>query len=148
MLKFILFLFLDLSDFLIVTEPDKSILRKLWIGEKFSVQLQAFRPYHSYNPIGVACDAVNKRVYWTDNYREEVYVTDFDAKMSKKIVENIRGYSRLAFDSIARNLYITEDFSNKIIVANIAGNSTRKKTVASVKNPQSIALDLQLGYVQ
>lgn len=120
-------------------------MRKVWIDGQFTPI--SFNPYHAFNPIGVACDAANQRVFWTDDWRTKVYVTDFKAKTSREIVTDIRGYSRVAYDSIAENLYITEPVSDKIIVANILGNNTRKKNLVSIQNPRSIALDLQHGQV-
>ena len=118
-------------------------MKKVWIDDIFSAN--AFNPSHVYNPIGIACDAVNKRVYWTDNYRKAVYMTNFNATLSVQIASAVKGRSRVAFDSTSRNLYITEDVEDKVVIANLAGNKTRKKTIATIKNPQSITLDIKDG---
>ena len=133
----------EFTDFIIVTEPGASAMKKVWIDDIFSAN--AFNPSHVYNPIGIACDAVNKRVYWTDNYRKAVYMTNFNATLSVQIASAVKGRSRVAFDSTSRNLYITEDVEDKVVIVNLAGNKTRKKTIATIKNPQSITLDIKDG---
>ncbi|MCB0638108.1 MAG: DUF5050 domain-containing protein [Lewinella sp.] len=100
-------------------------------------------------PAGVALDAAQNQVYFTDSFRNKVYRVNSDGTEKAVITSGLSGASGIALDLANGHIYWTEENNSsagRIGRANLDG--TNKITLLSgLNDPEQLALDLLNGKI-
>ncbi|XP_022250540.1 low-density lipoprotein receptor-related protein 2-like [Limulus polyphemus] len=119
-------------------------IRGLWLNS------QRFFPIHKSlaNAVGISFDEVEGRVYWVDINTEAtgVYSSLLDGSNFRPVITNgLATPEDIAFDWLARNLYITDTELKKIIVCKTDGSVCHVLISEKMDKPRSIVLDPARG---
>ncbi|XP_019645494.1 PREDICTED: very low-density lipoprotein receptor-like [Branchiostoma belcheri] len=103
--------------------------------------------------IATDVDVPNKRVYWTDVAREEIYSAPIEAdsngERSKVVLvsEGIHTPDGVAVDWIHHKMYWTDTGTNTISVSRLDGNLRKTLFATDLDEPRALALDPTEGFM-
>ena len=134
-----------LSDVLFVADSVYNAVYMVPLKDAPKNSLLALPFKNTDDPVGVALDPFESRVYWTDNGRGVVVRSDLSGRREEVIGANVSGVMGIALDLVGRNAYWINNINHTIEVAKLNGHHVKVLVFDLHSRSVDIALDTTRG---
>ena len=97
------------------------------------------------DPIDIALDLTEGKMYWTDQGTDKIQRADLDGSNVQDLITTLDYPVGLALDPIGRKMYWVDMNRDKIQRANLDGSDIEDLVTTGLSRPRGIALDLGRG---